>query len=109
MVGGAANAALLNFTKALGNEGAPHGILVTGVNPGATKTERWDTMLAKWGAAKGVTPGQAEREILDGVPLKRAGTVDEVANLVVFLASDLSSYITGTTVNVDGGMARMIF
>ncbi len=109
MVGGAANAALLNFTKALGNEGAPHGILVTGVNPGATKTERWDTMLAKWGAAKGVTPAQAEREILDGVPLKRAGTVDEVANLVVFLASDLSSYITGTTVNVDGGMARMIF
>lgn len=109
MVGGAANAALLNFTKALGNEGAPHGILVTGVNPGATKTERWDTMLGKWGAAKGVTPGQAEREILDGVPLKRAGTVDEVANLVVFLASDLSSYITGTTVNVDGGMARMIF
>ena len=109
MVGGAANAALLNFTKALGNEGAPHGILVTGVNPGATKTERWDTMLAKWGAAKGVTPGQAEREILDGVPLKRAGTVDEVANLVVFLTSDLSSYITGTTVNVDGGMARMIF
>jgi 3-oxoacyl-[acyl-carrier protein] reductase len=66
-------------------------------------------MLAKWGAAKGVTPAQAEREILDGVPLKRAGTVDEVANLVVFLASDLSSYITGTTVNVDGGMARMIF
>ena len=109
MVGGAANAALLNFTKALGNEGAPHGILVTGVNPGATKTERWNTMLGKWGAAKGVTPGQAEREILDGVPLKRAGTVDEVANLVVFLASDLSSYITGTTVNVDGGMARMIF
>ena len=109
MVGGAANAALVNFTKALGNEGAPLGILVTGVNPGATKTERWDTMLGKWGAAKGVTPGQAEREILDGVPLKRAGTVDEVANLVVFLASDLSSYITGTTVNVDGGMARMIF
>ena len=52
---------------------------------------------------------RAEREILDGVPLKRAGTGDEVANLVVFLASDLSSYITGTTVNVDGGMARMIF
>jgi len=108
MVGGAANAALLNFTKALGNEGAPHGILVTGVNPGATKTERWDTMLTKWGAAKSVTPAQAEREILHGVPLKRAGTVDEVANLVVFLASELSSYITGTTINIDGGMTRTI-
>jgi 3-oxoacyl-[acyl-carrier protein] reductase len=109
MVGGAANAALVNFTKALGNEGAPHGILVTGVNPGATRTERWDTMLGKWGAAKGVTPAQAEREILDAIPLKRAGTADEVAHLVVFLASDLASYITGTTINVDGGYARMIF
>ncbi len=108
MVGGAANAALLNFTKALGNEGAPHGILVSGVNPGATKTERWDTMLTKWGEAKGVTPDQAEREILAGVPLKRAATVDEVANLVVFLASELSSYITGTTINIDGGMTRTI-
>jgi len=109
MIGGAANAALVNFTKALGNEGAPHGILVTGVNPGATKTERWDTMLGKWGAAKGVQPQEAEREILTGVPLKRPGTSEEIANVVVFLASDLSSYITGTTINVDGGMARMVF
>ena len=109
MIGGAANAALVNFTKALGNEGAAHGILVNGVNPGATKTERWDTMLTKWGAAKGVTPQEAEREILAGVPLKRPGTSEEIANVVVFLASDLSSYISGTTINVDGGMARMVF
>jgi 3-oxoacyl-[acyl-carrier protein] reductase len=109
MIGGAANAALLNFTKALANEGAPHGILVTGVNPGPIRTERWDTMLGKWSAAKKITPEQAEQEILGGVPLGRAGTPEEIANLVVFLASDLSSYMTGTTINVDGGMARTIF
>ena len=109
MIGGAANAALLNFTKALADEGAPHGILVTGVNPGGIRTERWDGMLQKWGAAKGVTPADAEREILKGVPLKRPGTSDEVANLVVFLASDLSTYITGTTIAIDGGMTRTIF
>ena len=108
MIGGAANAALLNFTKSLADEGAPHGILVTGVNPGGIRTERWDAMLAKWGAAKGVTPGEAEREILRGVPLKRPGTADEVANLVVFLASELSTYITGTTIAIDGGMTRTI-
>ena len=108
MIGGAANAALLNFTKALADEGAPHGILVTGVNPGGIRTERWDTMLAKWGAAKGVTPAEAERDILRGVPLKRPGTPDEVANLVVFLASELSAYITGTTIAIDGGMTRTI-
>jgi 3-oxoacyl-[acyl-carrier protein] reductase len=109
MVGGAANAALVNFTKALADEGAPHGILVTGVNPGATKTERWDTMLGRWGEAKNIPPQEAEREILAGVPLRRAGTPQEIANLVVFLASDLASYMTGTTINVDGGMARMVF
>ena len=108
MIGGAANAALLNFTKALADEGAPHGILVTGVNPGGIRTERWDTMLAKWGAAKGVTAGEAEREIVRGVPLRRPGTADEVANLVVFLASELSTYITGTTIAIDGGMTRTI-
>ena len=109
MIGGAANAALLNFTKALADEGAPHGILVTGVNPGPIRTERWDGMLAKWGAAKSVSPADAERAILSGVPLRRPGTSQEVANLVVFLASELSAYITGTTIAVDGGMTRTIF
>ena len=68
MIGGAANAALLNFTKALADEGAPHGILVTGVNPGPIRTERWEGMLARWGAATGVTPDEADREILKTVP-----------------------------------------
>jgi 3-oxoacyl-[acyl-carrier protein] reductase len=109
MIGGAANAALLNFTKALADEGAPHGILVTGVNPGPIRTERWDGILARWSTTKGVTPAEAEREILRGVPLRRPGTAEEVASLVVFLASDLSGYITGTTIAVDGGMTRTIF
>ncbi|MGH7331843.1 MAG: SDR family oxidoreductase [Candidatus Rokuibacteriota bacterium] len=109
MIGGAANAALLNFTKALADEGAPHRILVTGVNPGPIRTERWQGILSRWGAAKGVSPEEAERDILRGVPLRRAGEADEVANLVAFLASDLSGYITGTTIAVDGGMTRTIF
>ena len=108
MIGGAANAALLNFTKALADEGAPYGILVTGVNPGPIRTERWDTMIAKWGAAKGIAPADAERDILKGVPLRRPGTSDEVANVVVFLASELSTYVTGTTIPIDGGMTRTI-
>jgi NAD(P)-dependent dehydrogenase (short-subunit alcohol dehydrogenase family) len=108
MIGGAANAALLNFTKALADEGAPHGILVTGVNPGGIRTERWDGILAKWAAAKGVTPEEAERDVMKGVPLRRPGTPEEVANLVVFLVSGLSTYITGTTIAIDGGMTRTI-
>ena len=108
MIGGAANAALLNFTKALANEGAPQGILVNGVNPGPIATERWENMITKWGEAKGVSPTQVETELLAEVPLKRAGTPDEVANAVVFLASPLASYITGVTLAVDDGMTRTI-
>jgi 3-oxoacyl-[acyl-carrier protein] reductase len=108
MIGGAANAALLNFTKALAEEGAPFGILVTGVNPGPIRTERWDGLLVKWGQAKGVSPKEAEAELLKGVPLRRPGTSDEVANLVVFLASELSTYIRGTTIAIDGGLTRTI-
>ncbi len=108
MIGGAANAALLNFTKALADEGAPYGILVTGVNPGPIRTERWDGLLGKWGEAKGMSPKEAEAELLKEIPLRRPGTPDEVANLVVFLASKLSTYITGTTIAIDGGMTRTI-
>lgn len=78
MIGGAANAALLNFTKALADEGAPHGILVTGVNPGGIRTERWDGILVKWGAAKGITPEEAEREILRSVPHRRRHDTDDL-------------------------------
>ncbi|MFQ5571571.1 MAG: SDR family oxidoreductase [Rhodothermales bacterium] len=108
MIGGAANAALLNFTKALADEGAPHGILITGVNPGPIHTERWDGLLLKWGETKGVSPKEAEAELLRDVPLRRAGLPEEVASLVVFLASELSTYITGTTIAIDGGTTRTI-
>jgi 3-oxoacyl-[acyl-carrier protein] reductase len=108
MMAGMGNAALMNFTKALAEEGAPHGILVTGVSPGPVRTERWDGLLVEWARAGGVTPAEAERERVRGIPLRRVGEPDEVASVVVFLASRLSSYITGAVIAVDGGMIRTI-
>lgn len=108
MVGGAANAALLNFTKSLAEDGAPYGVLVTGVNPGPIRTARLEGLLVKWGEARGISPQEVEADLVKDVPLRRPGNPEEVANLVVFLASELSTYITGTTIPVDGGMTRTI-
>jgi NAD(P)-dependent dehydrogenase (short-subunit alcohol dehydrogenase family) len=108
MMAGVGNAALMNFTKALAEEGAPHGILVTGVSPGPVRTERWERLLGEWGRAGGITPAEAEQARVREIPLRRVAEPDEIANVVVFLASRLSSYITGTVIAVDGGMIRTI-
>jgi NAD(P)-dependent dehydrogenase (short-subunit alcohol dehydrogenase family) len=90
----AAKAGVLNFTKTAALELAPHGIRVNGLAPDFTLTES----LAKMAPA-----GEQNAKFM--VPLGRAGHVDEMAGAAVFLAGDLSSYVTGQTLHVDGGTA----
>ena len=108
IAGGGANAALMNMTKALADEGAPHGILVNAVNPGPIRTERWDSIMATMAQERGATPQEVEAAWLADNPLKRPGEPGEVASLAVFLASPLASYMTGTIIPVDGGAIRGI-
>ena len=108
IAGGGANAALMNMTKALADEGAPHGILVNAVNPGPIRTERWDSIMATMAQERGGTPQEVEAAWLADNPLKRPGEPGEVASLAVFLASPLASYMTGTIIPVDGGAIRGI-
>lgn len=91
----AAKAGVMNLTKTAALELAPHGIRVNGLAPDVTATEG---MLATAG------PGFEQRAGYM-IPLGRVGHVDEMAGAAVFLASDLSSYITGQTIHVDGGTA----
>ena len=56
LAGGGANAAIMNMTKALADEGAPHRILVNGINPGPIRTERWDMLMTRIAAERGQTP-----------------------------------------------------
>lgn len=88
----AAKAGVVNFTKTAALELAPHNIRVNGLAPDFTLTES----LAK------MAPAGAENAKLM-VPMGRAGHVDEMAGAAVFLASDLSAYVTGQTLHVDGG------
>ena len=108
LAGGAANAGLMNLTKALGDEGAPQGILVNAINPGAVRTARWQSLMQRQAAERGITVPELEAEQLAHVPLRRGGEPEEIASVAVFLCSAGASYITGTTLQVDGGLARCI-
>lgn len=108
VAGGAANAGLMNLTKALGDEGAPHGILVNAINPGPVRTARWQSLMQRQAAERGITVAALEAEQLAHVPLRRGGEPEEIASVAVFLCSAGASYITGTTLQVDGGLARCI-
>jgi 3-oxoacyl-[acyl-carrier protein] reductase len=86
-------AGIINLTQRLAFELAPHGIRVNAIAPG-----RIETMLAK------LSSNEMNRAMLERTPIGRFGTPEEVAHLVLFLASDVSSFITGETVNINGGM-----
>ena len=89
----AAKAGVIGFSKSAAKELAARGITVNVVAPGFIDTDMTAAMTDK---AKELT--------LTGIPMKKMGTPEDVANAVLFLASDCASYITGQTVNVDGGM-----
>ena len=102
IAGGAGNASLMAFTRAMGAVSANDGIRVLGVNPGMIETERL-TSLAR-GMAGGVE-SPAWRKMLAALPFGRAGKPEEVADLVAFLVSERASYISGTIITIDAGAA----
>ncbi|MES2227331.1 MAG: SDR family oxidoreductase [Pseudomonadota bacterium] len=108
LAGGGANAAIMNMTKALGDEGGPHNILVNGISPGPIRTQRWQTLMARAAQDSGRTVAEAEAQWMASNPLRRAGNPEEVAALAVFLASRQASYINGAIIPVDGGDQRCI-
>jgi 3-oxoacyl-[acyl-carrier protein] reductase len=93
--------AVSGLVKTLANEYGPYNVLVNNVCPGYTATARLEALAANLPAAK-------ERWISQ-VPLRRIGQPEEFANLVVFLASERASYITGTSIAVDGGLVKGIY
>jgi 3-oxoacyl-[acyl-carrier protein] reductase len=101
-------AAVTGFARTLANEVAPFGVTVNNVLPGYTRTQRVEELAERNAAAKGTDRAAAfaawEREI----PMGRLGEPRELAALVAFLASERASYITGTSIPVDGGWIKAL-
>jgi 3-oxoacyl-[acyl-carrier protein] reductase len=89
----ASKAGIIGFTKSLAKELASRNILVNAIAPGFIETDMTNVLNDK-----------TKESILEQIPLKRVGKAEDVANLVKFLASDDSNYITGQVINIDGGM-----
>jgi NAD(P)-dependent dehydrogenase (short-subunit alcohol dehydrogenase family) len=90
----AAKAGVLGLAKAMARELGPDGIRVNCVTPGLIQTD----------ITGGKLTDEMRAEIIKGIPLSRLGTADDVAGIYLFLASDLSAYVTGAVIDVNGGM-----
>ena len=102
----AVRSAVAGLVKSLSNEYAKDNVLVTNVCPGYTLTARLDELAAKLARAEGVDPQVIRDRWTSQIPTGRLGTPEEFANLVVFLASERASYITGVSIAVDGGFVK---
>ncbi len=96
--------AVLGVTKTMAVELAPHGVTVNAICPGIIETPMKHRERVEGGALRGMTPEEVAAEDRSQVPLGRTGTVQDVAGVALFLASDLAGYMTGQGLNVTGGM-----
>ena len=105
---GAANAAGINFTLAIAEVLTSYGITVNAVNPDPVDTERWWGLVRTLAREKGISEDEANLRAVRSIPIGRLCTAAEVAHMVVFLASERASFVTGTSISLDGAQRKAI-
>src|SRR5712671_3769305 len=101
-------AGVTGFARTLANEVAPLGITVNNILPGYTRTERVEELAAMMAAKEGINAEEFKARWEQEIPMKRLGEPREFAALAAFLVSERASYITGTSIQVDGGWIRSL-
>ena len=106
---GMRNVAICHLTKTLSDELGPAGITVNVIHPGVVETPHIHELYAKEAKLQGLTPEQVEANYAKATPIRRVLQVQEIADVVLFLASDRAAAITGESIAVDGGITCGIF
>ena len=101
-------AGVTGFARTLANEVAPFGITVNNILPGFTRTERLISLAEKAAERNGITIEDAYQAWIKDIPMNRLGEPEEFGSMVAFLASERASYVTGTSITVDGGWVRSL-
>ncbi len=108
LAGGSANAALMLATAGLASAYGPSGVRVNAVNPGTTVTERAEAAFRAEAERLGISEAQARAQREAQIPLGRFARPEEIAQVVLFLASDRASYVTGAVLSMDGGLTATV-
>jgi 3-oxoacyl-[acyl-carrier protein] reductase len=102
----AVRAGVMGLVRSLANEFGKDGVLVNNVAPGYTATERLKELSERRALVSGQTEEEIERTWIEQIPLQRLGRPEELADAIVWLASERASFVTGQTILVDGGMYK---
>ncbi|HZT61071.1 MAG TPA: SDR family oxidoreductase [Pyrinomonadaceae bacterium] len=109
MLSNSLRAAVTGFARTLADEVAAYGVTVNNILPGYTRTERVEELARTMAGKEGVAPEEFRARWESEIPMRRLGEPREFAALAAFLVSERASYITGTSIPVDGGWIRSLF
>lgn len=109
MLSNSLRAGLTGFARTLANEVAAHGITVNNILPGYTRTERLEELATMMAEKQGISAAEFASKWEKEIPMGRLGEPREFAAVAAFLVSERASYVTGTSVQVDGGWIRSLF
>lgn len=109
MLSNSLRAGVTGFARTLANEVARDGITVNNILPGYTRTQRVEELARATAAREKISVAEAMKKTEAEIPMRRLGEPNEFAALAAFLASERASYITGTSIQVDGGWIKSLF